>query len=411
MSRGGGDLKERLYRLLCFVCAFVISLSLSTVPVCADDYDGQKASVFAYALNNEMLRYGVVTTEECGGYLDIDRGAGIYPAGVIYADMIDFDNNQSPYLVIFRADSERGCASADIYKYDDEKKEASLVGIISKGYNIGESCCGEMTIGYNDTERYIIYNEYRNGEKVTSEFFTVVNGTAFRYVTAPEYANESGVLSFTPCALHPEVDVSAYNYYLGEFFSGLKNASADSVTYEDICDTINLEESEKIEYVLKKAAKLNAFDIGEYSTMERYSKALEKNDGTDAFYSVTNLYDLGEQLYYVRFATNRSFYNYAILRRTSVLEEGYQLLNVRCDSIPLSDIELDGFKNAYMHNKLVLKKARGNVCEKPEKESVNALSIPKPISRDLRKPMGLIGGGVCLILFVAFWIYIGSEDE
>lgn len=421
---GGVILKKRLYRLLCFVCAFTILLSLMMLPTWAEDQSGKKASVFAYALNDEMIKSGVITTIQGGECIAIDRAAGIYPSGVIYADMIDFDHNESPYLVIWRSDAERGCISVDIYKYDAKTREAVLAGIISKGYNIGDGISGEIAIGFNETQRYLVYNEYLGADKIKSEYFTVVNGTAFQFIDPPEYGTEAGVASFTKDMLRPEVDTTFYNHYLGEFFSGLKNASANSVTYEDIADVAVSDEIEKIEKTLSDTVGLGVLDIGGYTTLEKYNKALERTTTDDKFYSITNLYELGEQLYYVRFATNRSFYNYAILRRTPALENSYQLLCIRCDSIPLSDRELEGLKEAYTHNKLVMKKARGTIVEKSgsifgsrdksgntEKEQANKpFTAPKLISSDLRKPVGFIGGGVCLVLFVIFWIYIASDE-
>ncbi|MBR0366639.1 MAG: hypothetical protein IJH94_07565, partial [Clostridia bacterium] len=100
-------------------------------------------------------------------------------------------------------------------------------------------------------------------------------------------------------------------------------------------------------------------------------------------------------------------------------ESGYQLLCMRCDSIPLSDKELEGLIEAYKHNKLVMKKARGSIEEKTgsifggkhsEEKVQNPINTQKSINHDLRKPIGFIGGGVCLILFVIFWIYISSDE-
>ena len=362
-------------------------------------------------LNDEMLRYGVLSTEECGGYLDVDCGADIYPGGIIYGDIIDFDNSESPYLVIFRADSSRGCVSADIYKFDETQKVSSLVSIISKGYNVGEGVWGEMTVGYNNEKRYIVYNEYKDGEKIRSEFYTVIDGTAFVLVSPPAYAEETGVLSFKNTLLHPEVDISVYNKYLCDFFYELKDDAAKSVTYEDISDMLSEKEEERIEGVMSGAAKFSSFDIGNYSNISEYKDALKEPDADNIFYSITHLYDLDRQLYYVRFATEKSFYNYAILRRTPTVEEGYQILSVRCDCIPLSDIELENAIDAYTHNKLVYKKAHGKITEKQQKQSgEKPIRMSKPISADVRKPIAFIGGGICLVLFVIFWMYIANDD-
>ena len=410
-------LKKRLCRLLCFVCAFTFAASVMLISADADEYTGDKASVFAYALNNAMVSGGVLTTDGDGGYKDIDCDAGIYPEGVIYADIIDFDDNESPYLVIFKSDSVRGCASAVIYRYDEDKREASLVNIISKGYNLPEGVWGEMTVGYNVDKRYIVYNEYTSdGAKIRSEFYTAIDGEGFSFITAPANAQETGVLSFNRHLLHPEVDVSGYNQHLSDFFTYLKNMAANSVSYTDIADTAREEEIARIEKVLKNAAKHRDFDIGRYNDISEYNRALAAHDADNTFYSVTNLYDIGEQLYYARFATDNSFYNLALLRRTDSIEDGYQLVAARCDTIPFSDLELENAKEAYTHNKLLYKKARGPITD-------NAgggiklftldpvMKLPKLISPDWRKPIGFIGGGMCILLFALLWIYMGSEPE
>ncbi|MGN0164028.1 MAG: hypothetical protein ACI4EA_10710, partial [Candidatus Ornithomonoglobus sp.] len=208
-----------------------------------------------------------------------------------------------------------------------------------------------------------------------------------------------------------------YNHYLDDFFSSLKNASADSVTYEDIYEKLSVTEEDRIETVLSTAAHFSFLDIGNYANMYDYDTALKSPDADNIFYSITNLYDLGEEMYYVRFATNVSFYNYAILRRTDSTDEGYQILAVRTDSIPLSDVELESYRNVYSHNKLLYKKAKGSIIDseplikisKPEREK--PLVLPKPFDSRMRRPIGFIGGGICLALIVLFWITMVSEEE
>lgn len=389
------------------------------LPSYATDEAGKAASVFGYKLNDAMLQYGVIAAEECGGCIAIDCDAGIYPTGVIYGDIIDFDDNGSPYLVIFRTDANRGCASADIYKYNTQTKEAELVNIISKGYRLPDGISGELAIGYNDNKRYIIYNEYDCGAKTKSEFYTVMDGDAFMFLSPPESVNETGVLSYTNTDLRPEIDVSMGNKVLDSFFTDLKNTSAASVSYADISEIVRDDEEEKIENVLRKAVKFYSFDICDYQSIADYNTALDQTDYEGLFYSITNLYELGEQLYYVRFATDKSFYNYAIMRRTKSISEEYQLLLVRADAIPLSDIELEAAKDTYLHNKLVYKKAKGSITKKigpgtgiklfNPKKPIN--NMPKPISPHIRVPAALIGGGVCLVMFVVLWIYMASEEE
>ena len=130
------------------------------------------------------------------------------------------------------------------------------------------------------------------------------------------------------------------------------------------------------------------------------------------------MYDIGEELYYVRFATDRSFYNYAIVRRTDADPDGYQLLMVRTDSIPLSDTELKSLKEVYSRNKLVQKKAKGSIQLNSEPviqlnklDVEKPLSLPKLIPSEFRMPVALISGGICLALLVILWIYLASDDE
>lgn len=414
--KGGEVLKQRLYKLLCLICVFVLSVSTTVVTVKADEISGKTASVFAYALNDAIYNYGVVSTAECGGYISVDCDNGIYPTGVIYADIINFDNNETPYLVIFRADNNRGCISADIYKYNTKTKTADLVTVLSKGFNLPGGVIGEFCLGFNAEKRFIVYNEYTDTVKSKTEYYTVMDGTAFQYVVAPEYADEAAVLSFSSVLLHPETDVSNYNDYLDIFFSKLKNASADSVTHTDISDYITDSEEEKIENVLTNATKIGFLDIAEFSSMTEYETALENGNSPTLFYLITHMYDLGDEIYYVRFSADCSFYNYAILRRTSSLESGYQILSVRTDSIPLSDVELESAKDSYMRSNLVMKKASGTIeLENMPKESIlqleKPISVPKVINPGIKKPIALIGGGVCLVLFIALWIYMASDDE
>ncbi len=393
-------------------------VSVAAVPVKADEIAGKTASVFAYALNDAIYNYGVVSTAECGGYVDVDCGSGIYPTGVIYADIINFDNNETPYLVIFRADNNRGCVSADIYKYNNTTKTAELVTVLSKGFNLPDGVVGEFCLGFNNEKRFIVYNEYTDTVKSKTEYYTVMDGTAFQYVVAPEYAEEVAVLSFTSAWLHPETDVSYYNQYLDIFFSNLKNASADSVTHVDIAEQITDNEEEKIENVLADAAEFSYLDIAGFNSMEEYETALANPDSQTLFYLITHMYDLGDEIYYVRFSTDCSFYNYAVLRRTSALESGYQILSVRTDSIPLSDVELAAAKDSYDRCNLVMKKAAGSIELENEPviklnkiDIAKPITVPKLISAELKTPIALIGGGICLVLFVALWIYMASDDE
>ncbi|MDD6763604.1 MAG: hypothetical protein PUD92_08285 [Clostridiales bacterium] len=395
----------------------MIFMTICTPQAFSDKMPGKAASVYSYALNDEMARYGVLSTTDVIESIPNGAVTGIYPSGVIYADIINFDNNENPYLVIFRADSALQGVCADVYRYDSESGEAVSVITLAQCYSSEPGITGEFALGFNETNRYIIYNEYLYGEKLRSDYYTVINGTAYKFVSNPDYAQEAGIIGFNSEILYPGVDLSVYNHYLDDFFSSLKNASADSVTYDDIYEKLSVTEEDRIETVLASAARFNFLDIGNYATMYEYDTALKSPDADNIFYSITNLYDLGEEIYYVRFATNVSFYNYAILRRTDSIDTGYQILAVRTDSIPLSDVELEAYRNVYSHNKLLYKKAKGSIVSseplikisKPEHKK--PLVLPKLFDARMRKPAGFIGGGICLALIVLFWITMVSEDD
>lgn len=380
-------------------------------PAYAEDITGKMASVYGYTLNDYMFQYGVVSTDVPGGYPENKDS----DSGVIYADIIDFDNNESPYLVIFRADSSDERIYVDIFGYDELKQCALHIAEIQEEYGYTD---GQFCIGWNNGNKYIIYKELKNGAQTNTDFYTVIDGTAFKYVNPPSYAEISAVVSSKDGRVRPDVDVSEYNTALNEFFTKLKDAAAGSVTFTDIAEQLADEEENKLENTLKNAAKFYSLDIGDYSSFSEYEKALSTPDSDGRFYLITHMYDIGEELYYVRFATDRSFYNYAIVRRTDADPNGYQLLMVRTDSIPLSDTELKSLKEVYSRNKLVQKKAKGSiqlnnepVIQLNKLDVEKPLSLPKLIPSELRMPAALISGGICLALLVILWIYLASDDE
>lgn len=383
-----------------------------------DDMSGKASSVYAYTLNDAMLECGVLSVTDTSEIIPNYAATGIYPSGVIYADIINFDNNENPYLVIFRADQAEPGICVDIYRYNAAASGVKKVATLAKGYTDEPGAIVEFSLGFNESNRYIVYNEYVNDEKVGSEYYTVIDGTAYRFVCNPDYAQEASIVGFNSSKLLPCVDITAGNHYLNDFFSMLKNRAAASVTYEDIYEQLPAEQDDKLETVLSKAALFRNIDIGTFADMYEYNEAMTAPDVENRFYSITNLYDLGEEMYYVRFATDHSFYNYAVLRRTDSVEDGYQILAVRTDSIPLSDVELESLKEVYSHNKLVYKKAKGSILDEHEPiisikkaDIKKPLSFPKIVSKHLRKPIGLIGGGLCLACIVAFWFAMLSEEE
>ncbi len=420
--RDGELLKRRLYRLLCLICCFTIAASFMIFPAHAEGIAGKAASVFGYALNDQMFAYGVISTDTQGGNADPGSYGGKYPTGVVYADIMYFDNNESPYLVIFRADGANECVCTDIFKYDDALQRAENIASLSKGYNSAPGVEGQFAVGENGDTKYIIYREYTNGIETNAEYYTVMNGIAYKYINAPPCAASSGVVSWNSGFFRPDVDVSSGNAHLSAFFSGLKDASAQSVTYKDISENISAAEEERLETALTEAARFTSFDIGDYSALSDYNLALTRRNTDDKFYLITNLYDLGDEIYYVRFSTNRSFYNYAILRRT---DDGsgastYQLLAARTDSIPLSDIELTRLKEVYSRNKLVAKKSKDSIetvnrslipLGNDGSEKEKPIKMPKLIDSSVRMPAALAAGILCITALVVLWIYLAADEE
>ena len=89
------------------------------------------------------------------------------------------------------------------------------------------------------------------------------------------------------------------------FFDKLKNSAADSVTYEDIAERLSDEDEHQIEEVLKNVVSYTDFDIANYTTMDEYQNALNVEPNGDRFYLISEAYNLGDEIYYVRFSTDR----------------------------------------------------------------------------------------------------------
>ena len=305
-------MKKTLYRPMSLFC--VLTMFLSMPVTYAEDKGEPWASSYAYTLNSAMMNCGVLSTQERGGYIDLSEG---YPTGVIYADMVKFTNDAEPCLIIVYSDGNNACISTDIYRYDKKDKKAEIITTVRKPYAIGASQIGEIALAEGGDYRYLAYTEYEGELSVNEEYYTVIGNDAFRRVTPPQNKTLSGILSFKNTYLHPEVDVSYYNEPLSVFFSMLKDYAASNVTYEDILDNITSEERQRIGRVLSRTAGFTeVFDIGEYSTMSEYSLAVKRHDGEGVFNAITNVYKLGDELYYVRYSTDLCFYNGTVLRRS-----------------------------------------------------------------------------------------------
>ena len=127
-------LKNRIFRLLSVFCSIVILMSCLTFStVVADEPVGKMAAVYAYVLNNYLYTYSSMHTENAGDSLSISEDN--IPNGVVYSDIVNFDANENPYLVIFLADSGYTTASCHVWKYNEETENAERIAILDVNYN------------------------------------------------------------------------------------------------------------------------------------------------------------------------------------------------------------------------------------------------------------------------------------
>ncbi len=411
-------MKQRIYKLMCFLTSVFIAVSSLSVNVLAkekkESSNGIMTSVYGYKLNDYLTDYGVVSTNAPDGFLSIADGVGTSEdGGIVYADLVDFNNNGKPFLVIYLMDKNSECFEVHIFGYNKETNEADLIGIISKPYSqLDANSNGEFNIAHNNNKHYISYKVYNNHVLSHSEYYTVIDNDAFMYIKEPVGVADVGIMDFNNEYFHSGMDLSFYNKTLGEFFKKLKDTTADSVTLEDICERLDSDEEARLEDALAKAVNYCDFDISRFKYMAEYRSAMDYTNNSDRFYLISNMYSLGEEIYYVRFSTDRSYYNYALFRRSDSAPDGYQLLKVRTDCIPLSDVELAKIYDEYKRNTLLMKKSRNKLeLAKAQKESETKINIPKveiekKVSSDLRVPLALVGGGVALGVLVIVWIIL-----
>lgn len=426
--KGVMSLKKRIYKSISLICAVGALLSSVTLDGIAlvDEPVGRMSSAYGYVLNDYLLKYGVIATDGDASTLYGEEGGKIAPTGVVYGDIVNFDANENPYLVLYVSDGARSLASCHIWRYNEDLAAAEQIAVLEKSYGeIEGNRIGEFDLGWNDEKRYIVYKEFTDNNLVNAEYYTVISGDALMYVNNPENVNQTDIMDFNAYYFHPGVDVSNYNQSLNDFFDRLKNSAADSVTYEDIAERLLPEDEARIEAVLSKAVTFESFDIADYETLEDYQKNLNAPAGSNRFYLISNMYNLGDEIYYVRFSTDRSYYNYALLRRSDTVENGYQILKISTDCIPLADAELKHLKEDYSRNTLLYKKTKGRLkLQKKVKapEATNAPSAPqitkapmilidKMIDSRMRLPIACIGGGITIALLTILWVFLyGTED-
>lgn len=420
------SLKKQIKRALCGICAIGALLSCVTLESTAlvDEPVGKMSSTYGYVLNDYLLNYGVIATDEPNGTLYASDGEPIALTGLVYGDIVNFDANENPYLVLYVADGGSYTAQCHIWKYNEEKQTAEKIAVLEKPYgSIEDNRIGEFDLGWNDEKRYIIYKEFVDMELVDAEYYTVIDGDALMYVNNPENVSQTDIMDFNSHYLHPGVNVSNYNQSLNDFFDHLKNSAANSVTYDDMAERLMSEDEAKVEAVLSKAVTFDSFDISNYESLDEYHQALsQETDADNRFYLISNMYNLGDEIYYVRFSTDKSYYNYALLRRSDTAENSYQLLKVSTDCIPLADVELREIREEYSRNTLLYKKTKGalKLEKKPRGENelmqpiiskLPKIMIDKVIDERMRLPAACIGGGIAIALLTILWVFLYGSDD
>ena len=415
-------------------------------PANADEPVGKMASVYGYILNDYIESYGVMSTNTEGTLTD-SRGNFTNPGGVIYGDVVNFDRPDCPYLVVFLVDNERRTAACHMWMYDDPTEQASRIAIIERNLDdIPDTRIGELSMEWGDNRQYITYREYDNYEISSEKFYTAINGEAFMLINKPANTSYTGIINFNASFVASGINISDYNKSLDNFFCRLKDTASDSVSYADVAGRLLDEEKDKAEKTLINAARYTDFDISRYKTVEEYNKALTMTTSDASFENLKAFYNLGDEIFYAQFDTDKTKYNYAMLRRSDEAETGYQILKSRLDAIPLSDRELKQMKVKYLQSPLIYSKSNQNLrltraaepveTETPEVTPITVtiggetmvipvesaepddsrliepvISIEKVFDDRVRFPAACIGGGITAALVTILWVYMFSNDE
>ena len=403
---GDGSLKNRIIHL---ICAASITLSASASAAVPVHDSGKMSSDYGYVLDDYIRTYGVISDEHPNGSFEADG-----TTGVVYGDTVMLDPDLPPYLIIYVSEDKYKTASCHIWKYNEVTKKADRIAVIEKAYDEIIDKNGEFALGWTDEKKYIVYKEYKNNVLCNSEYYTAIGNDAFKYVNNPGYINESGIMDFNRYYFHSGINVSEYNKALSDFYDTLKNDAADSIELENFADRLDKEDEDALEKTAAKIIGFKSFDINDYTSSAEYENALAYPKTEDRFYLITHLYDLGERIYYMRFSTDRSYYNYALLRKTDTVSDGYQILKVRTDCIPLSASELDEIRDKCLKSNLLYKKSKTALKaqkvseQKPQREP--KIKIEKKLDKRFRLPAACIGGAIVLSLIALLWIKLFNDD-
>ncbi len=293
------------------VLLLVIAAALS-LPVFGEEESGEEAGVYAYILNDYMLEYGIISTPTRGG--TIQGEDSIFPQGVIYADLVDFDRNGQPYLVIYCVDGWADVAECHIWKYYGGSN-AEKVGIISKPYNYGRYETGAFFQGTAGSGVSVIsWTRENEGQADASECYTVRDSNILSYLKEPDGLVQTEIMRYNRYSLRPGVDVSAWNVQLSRFFDSLKQQAADSISYTNYAAELSEEE---------KGALSAALLTG--GGQEGYPEEVRQIKG---------FYSLGADEYYVLYSTPSVSWSEAVVKRGG--EGEYTVIDAKFDCIPKS---------------------------------------------------------------------------
>ncbi len=165
------SLKKRIYKSACLVTALSALISCVTLDCTAlvDEPVGKMSSTYGYVLNDYLVKYGVIATDGTSASLYAEDGGAFSPTGVVYGDIVNFDDNENPYLVLYVTDGAKSSASCHIWRYNEETASAEQIAVLEKQYDtIDRGRIGEFDLGWNDEKRYIIYNEFVDNNLVNS---------------------------------------------------------------------------------------------------------------------------------------------------------------------------------------------------------------------------------------------------
>ncbi len=347
----------------------VIAAVFSSFFVSAEEADDWGAGVYAYILNDYMLEYGIISTDTAGG--TIQGEDSIFPQGVIYADLLDFDKNGRPYLVIYCVDGYADVAECHIWKYYGDDN-AEKVGIISKPYNHGRFETGAFFQGTAGSGVNVIsWNRENEGRVDSQECYTVRDSNILSYLKEPDGLMQTEIMRYNRYSLRPGVDTSAWNVQLSRFFNGLKAQAAEAIPYTNYAEELSEKETESL------SAELMA-NGGQGENPEEILK-------------INGFYSLGDEKYYVLYSTPSVSWSEAFVQRDG---GEYTVIEAKYDCIPKSSDRIRKYMPTSVDGDTTPEDAREMFVEK-----ASSVFTPWKIVVIV---LSAVGVGIAAVL----WVYI-----